>query len=144
MMKKLIYILALFSTQLCFGQNSEDCVFSTDRITDDFIDKIENVATYKWDNKNKDGELILTNGDSLFIQFSACFHYNINIQLKSENEIDITQALTNLLGILPNSYNKTELISKLEGQSVIEDYSGNHYLNIDARKNLLSIIYSMN
>lgn len=143
-MKKLIYILAIFSTQLCFGQNSEDCVFSTDRITGKFIDNIENVATYKWDNKNKDGESILTNGDSLFVKFSACFHYNINIQLKSENEIDIAQALTNLLDILPNSYNKAELLSKLEKQSVLEDYSDNHYLNIDARKNLLSITYSMN
>ncbi len=58
-------------------EETDQCVFNADAITDDFLKANKNIQSYIWSNKDKTAYILLKNEDYVFVKKWACVQYGM-------------------------------------------------------------------
>lgn len=85
-MKKLsiYFLLSFINVFTCKAQS--DCVYDDKILTDDFLKKSELIHSYKWNDKEKEGVVILNSGNILNVKQWACDHIGTSANMMITKE----------------------------------------------------------
>ena len=110
----------------------DDCIFDVATQTPEFLDGIDQLKNYTWDDNSKTATIPLDNGDTVEITRGGCAHYSFYISLRSPSD---TTALSNTAHWISKLKNITMLFeADFENETIYSLLSDGQY-DLDSTAN---------